>query len=306
MKNAAALCAALVLAAAMCACGSSTPTSPAPQALVAAVAISVTTASVETTSSGLLYRVGYQLRETSGRSAATFNSIAYALNNGRSTDGALNGTVKVSPGGSLNVGPVELSDNSGLSAASSVTVNAAFTDDTGHSGTSSGSAPITPLTPLPPPVTLIYAVSGTVTDGFSHGTLPSIRVELANGSGAVSVATTTDANGTYRLPGIPPGAYTVSAFATSYLTTSKTIVVGSSDVRVDLVLPREDPGASPSTLTCNGATVPSLVTCSNNDGIMPPTVECNDGAFSCSTNRSSPCASHGGVKCWVCPGPLCR
>jgi hypothetical protein len=33
---------------------------------------------------------------------------------------------------------------------------------------------------------------------------------------------------------------------------------------------------------------------------------CNDGTSSESNNRSGTCSSHHGVKCWVCPGPLCN
>jgi hypothetical protein len=57
--------------------------------------------------------------------------------------------------------------------------------------------------------------------------------------------------------------------------------------------------------TCNGAGVPSVVDCLNNQGFRPPTAKCNDGAYSCSQNRSGTCSSHGGVACYVCPGLLC-
>ena len=36
------------------------------------------------------------------------------------------------------------------------------------------------------------------------------------------------------------------------------------------------------------------------------TAVCDDGAYSCSLSRSGSCSSHGGVKCWVCPGTLCN
>jgi len=35
------------------------------------------------------------------------------------------------------------------------------------------------------------------------------------------------------------------------------------------------------------------------------TAVCNDGTQSQSQNRSGTCSSHGGVRCWVCPGKLC-
>lgn len=61
----------------------------------------------------------------------------------------------------------------------------------------------------------------------------------------------------------------------------------------------------PPTFTCNGASVPALVDCLNDLGTRPPTAKCNDGRFSCSSTRSGTCSGHGGVACWVCPGPLC-
>lgn len=36
------------------------------------------------------------------------------------------------------------------------------------------------------------------------------------------------------------------------------------------------------------------------------TAVCNDGTYSQSQNRSGTCSSHGGVRCWVCPGRLCN
>ena len=36
------------------------------------------------------------------------------------------------------------------------------------------------------------------------------------------------------------------------------------------------------------------------------TAICDDGWASESKNRPGTCSSHGGVKCWVCPGPLCK
>ncbi len=69
--------------------------------------------------------------------------------------------------------------------------------------------------------------------------------------------------------------------------------------------PAPRPTPTPTILTCDGATVPALVECLNDQGIKPPTALCRDGRYSCSTTRSGTCSSHGGVSCWVCPGPLC-
>jgi hypothetical protein len=48
------------------------------------------------------------------------------------------------------------------------------------------------------------------------------------------------------------------------------------------------------------------VDCLNDQGFKPPTAQCRDGAWSCSTSRSGTCSSHGGVACYVCPGPICN
>lgn len=69
--------------------------------------------------------------------------------------------------------------------------------------------------------------------------------------------------------------------------------------------PTPRPTPTPAIYTCNGATAPALVNCPNDQGVKPPTARCNDGSYSCSTNRSGTCSSHDGVACWVCPGPLC-
>lgn len=72
----------------------------------------------------------------------------------------------------------------------------------------------------------------------------------------------------------------------------------SSPTATPTPAPTPRPTPTPS-LTCNGASVPGSVSCGT------PTARCNDGSYSCSQNRPGTCSSHGGVSCWVCPGPLC-
>jgi hypothetical protein len=55
--------------------------------------------------------------------------------------------------------------------------------------------------------------------------------------------------------------------------------------------------------TCDGTPAPN--SCQVGNGPPPATARCNDGLWSCSQNRSGTCSGHGGVACWVCPGPLC-
>jgi hypothetical protein len=59
------------------------------------------------------------------------------------------------------------------------------------------------------------------------------------------------------------------------------------------------PPPPPSSTSCGGGSVPASASCGK------PTAGCKDGTWSCSQNRSGTCSSHGGVSCWVCPGPLC-
>jgi hypothetical protein len=116
----------------------------------------------------------------------------------------------------------------------------------------------------------------------------------------------TGATGGYSVAGVAAGAVAVTASAASYQTTTQSVTV-AGDTQVNIFLPRTPSGAPPpsSSLTCNGATVPVTVACPNNGGVQAPTAKCNDASFSCSQNRSGTCSSHGGVSCWVCPGPLC-
>lgn len=67
-------------------------------------------------------------------------------------------------------------------------------------------------------------------------------------------------------------------------------------------------GCAVVTWACDSPTDPSIVvaaTCPASS--VPPgtTAICKDFTNSHSANRLSACSSHGGVSCWVCPGPLC-
>ena len=117
------------------------------------------------------------------------------------------------------------------------------------------------------------------------------------------------------MSGVASGTVTVTASATTYQNTTRPITMTAS-LRVDIVLPRSAGGGSGggggggggstgSSLTCNGAAAPATVSCPNNQGIQPPTAQCSDGSYSCSQNRSGTSSTHGGVSCFICPGPLC-
>jgi hypothetical protein len=63
------------------------------------------------------------------------------------------------------------------------------------------------------------------------------------------------------------------------------------------------PAPPPSRGTCDGVQAPNR--CDVGSGSPPATARCNDGLWSCSQSRSGTCSGHGGVACYVCPGPLC-
>jgi len=220
------------------------------------VSIPSITAAVEITAQGgLRYHVSYRLQETSGRSAATFSSVSYTISNPVNTGvplnpnaahGTLSGAVRVPSGGTIDLGPVDIDDSSVQDLGLFITISGTFTDDGGRTGTASALGQIT-LT-LPPSFTPpSFKVGGTVTDGTSHGVLPNVRIELkplapplpgAAPSGTTSATATTNAAGTYVLPNISVGAYTLSASAAGYQTTTTTIFVASNDVLDDIVLQR--------------------------------------------------------------------
>jgi hypothetical protein len=54
---------------------------------------------------------------------------------------------------------------------------------------------------------------------------------------------------------------------------------------------------------CDGVLAPNR--CDVGSGSPPATARCSDGLWSCSETRSGTCSGHGGVACYVCPGPLC-
>jgi hypothetical protein len=137
-----------------------TATAPTSTASVAVLSISSLSATLETTSTGFLYHVLYQLRETSGRSAANLTGISYALTNGTSTDSSLTGAVNIAAGSSLSVGPISITDNTGDGQSSQMTVNVTFTDDSAHASTATASSSVSAVSPTPAPAPATYTVSG--------------------------------------------------------------------------------------------------------------------------------------------------
>ena len=166
----------------------------------------------------------------------------------------------------------------------------------------SGTAHVTIVSPTPATI----AITGTVTDGTSGGVLPGISVAAAGQT------TATNAAGTYTLANISPGNITVTASAVGYQTLSQSVLT-TANARVDFVLQRVSSPPSP-TPTPNPTPIPTPTPGSSICTVSSPiaascgtaTAICNDRSLSCSQNRSGTCSSHGGVSCFICPGPLCQ
>jgi carboxypeptidase family protein len=213
------------------ACGGS-PATPTP-AVVAALTISPLTATVEPTSAGFMYHVSYQLKETSGRSAATLTDVTYTLASGAALDPALASPIKVAAGGSASAGTVNVADTSGRGKSNQVTVRVTFTDDNGRTGTSSASAAVTDVAPPVPVET--FLVSGTVTDAVTGAALAGVHIALTDAAGAARRVDTSSA-GEFGFPAVAPGSYQLSAAATGYQTSTQTVAITTADARLTIAL----------------------------------------------------------------------
>src|SRR6266446_7196882 len=82
---------------------------------------------------------------------------------------------------------------------------------------------------------LTGSIVGTITDP-ANAVVPKAKVTVKNANTNAEVSTTSDNNGIYRVLGLVPGEYTVTAEATGFrrITTSPQTVDVSTPVRVDL------------------------------------------------------------------------
>jgi Carboxypeptidase regulatory-like domain/Protein of unknown function (DUF3761) len=294
---------AIALLVATSACGSNSTPAPAPTPVptnTAAIVITNLSATVEGTAGTLTYHLAFRLAETSGKVGVSVTSLTIALANG-GTGTATGPAVRVAAGATSDPSAINLTDSSGRSATSSLTLTVNFTDDGSHAGNASASAAVVPLTPTPAPTPATFAVTGTVTDGTSGGVLPGISIQIVDGINA-GTSTKTDTGGSYSLSNIATGSFMLSASNPGYVTSTKSVSL-TGNARVDFVLarvgaptptPSPTPTPGPNGATCPASQVPADIT-----------AVCNDNTFSSSQNRSGTCSSHGGVKCWICPGPLC-
>lgn len=83
------------------------------------------------------------------------------------------------------------------------------------------------------PTAAQVAVSGTVRDSLTRQPLPFASVFLTN----TTYGTTTDAQGYYRLTGMPNGPYALTASYLGYAIRQPPVVLSSEPLVVELLLP---------------------------------------------------------------------
>jgi len=145
----------------------------------------------------------------------------------------------------------------------------------------------------PPP--LNFAIDGLVKD--SSGRPIGSASVVATDSAGTRHTRTADGGGYFHMAPVRSGAVSFSFAAIGFNATTRSVTL-TADMRLsDTVLTAVAPPPPSSSMTCTN--VPSSAPCGR------PTAGCSDGTWSCSQNRQGTCSSHGGVRCWVCPGPLC-
>jgi hypothetical protein len=174
-----------------------------------------------------------------------------------------------------------------------------------------GSAHVTVSTPAPPTPSA-FSVCGSVKEDTGSAPVAAATVAVKD----TSLSTTSDSVGQYCVNGVGAGRITLRASKSGYDIAERDITV-SGNMTADIPMHRQSsptptpspsppaPHPGPNGPACDASSIPANATCINN-GTPPVTAVCDDGVFSCSQTRSGTCSTHGGVKCWVCPGLLCN
>jgi hypothetical protein len=161
-----------------------------------------------------------------------------------------------------------------------------------------GSAGVTVAQPPPP----AQAVTGVVREEGTTTAIGGATIIVKD----TAFSATSDSAGRYSITGVASGNYTLRATASGFDLAERTVAVVGGSASADISMRRSSTGGGgPNGSTCAASSIPASATCIGN-GTPPVTAVCNDGAYSCSQNRSGTCSTHGGVKCWVCPGVLCN
>jgi hypothetical protein len=282
------------------------PTSATPQPR-ASLTGNLTTRGQRTAAGGYDYTSDVQLSE-SGGAGATISAIGFTFFAGDTAIGTVDfgaeawvGGNTILANGTLRSKSLTASDNTPDAYATRTEARISYRDV----GQNSGSLTLSTSIPSLPPAAK-FSLTGTVKAGTAA--LREVRLEVRNGLNT-GRSTRTDSTGKYALADLTSGTFTVRASKTGYTAVDKEIALTSTKT-LNFSLTKasngdDDDDGGGAVYTCNGNTVPSVVNCPNNQGRKPPTAKCKDGTYSCSQNNSGTCSHHGGVACWVCPGPLC-
>jgi hypothetical protein len=294
-----------------------TPTSPTN----GSVTLTVTDlqGSAEPTPTGATYHISFTVR-ASGTLGATVTAITINLASATRTGSAVldNISDRIAAGGSF-VERVDVTSTNGTDLYTQVTnVRLIYTDGAGVAGSmTSGPGSITqPTTPTPTPTpTCTVTFSPSALTLGATGSAAKTTVQLTTTSGCAWSATSGD-TWLNASPKTGTGSAVVTVEATdnaaSASRTSRITVAGSvlsvtqnGQASSPSPTPTPSPSPGPNGPTCTSASIPANAVCIGN-GTPPVTAVCADGAYSCSNSRQGTCSSHGGVKCWVCPGLLCN
>jgi len=171
-----------------------------------------------------------------------------------------------------------------------------------------------PAPPSPPPPST-FSVCGTVKEDSGSAPVPSAAVSVKD----TNFSSSSDSTGHYCVAGLSSGRFTLRASKSGYDIAEVTVNV-NGNMAADVPMhkqsapnptpapspspspspgPNPNPQPGPNGNSCDAAAYPSA-SCGR------PSAVCNDNSLSCSANRSGTCSSHQGVKCWLCPGPLCN
>lgn len=305
-------CVSLVLAS----CGGSdngngNPTTPTRHA--AALSVTTFTASATQSASENRYEIRVTVHETGGQTGATLGNIEFTLMDGSGAvgistfDDAWSNT-RLTPGASLSAKNLTITDSrDGRRLATRLNARILFVDDTQIS--SAVTTGVDVAQPAAPPPQSTFTIAGVVSDDDEETPIAGATVTVVDGANA-GRSSTTDGNGYYSIPALRTGSFTIRATKGGYNPADRGLML-SADTRVDLRMrstapppppPTPPPAPAPpppgNSMTCSSVT-PSA-TCAK------PTAMCKDGTPSCSETASGTCSHHGGVSCWVCPGPLCH
>jgi hypothetical protein len=257
-----------------------------------------------------------RLTETAGASA-TITKVFFYIYAGSSlyatsTDGFQggeawsNGNNVIAANGTLNSRELILTDGDPDEYGDRIEAKIDYTDASSSNRSITVSAS-SPPRPGPPPGSK-FTLSGTVRDAGTGSAIRDVRVRVEGGTN-VGREGKTDSSGKYTIRDLTTGTFTIRASKTGYNAATQSIpLLANKTANFNLSKSGGGGGGGGggTSLTCNGASVPSVVDCPNDQGRKAPTARCKDGTYSCSQNRSGTCSSHGGVSCWVCPGVLCQ